>query len=222
MQVFTVYILELIAETSPPRNVTLLVLDHERILVTWTDPPVSERSGVINGYCVRVTEVGSGRTWEESSTLPRLMLSNLRAFTMYQVQVKVVPGVGSGEYSGVVSNTTGIIRQLNPSILLVFIIHLYAGPGGSPVITNTSSTSRSVFLWWNPPPENQQHGTITGYVIDYLEDGVPMSVSVAAHVQQYTIVATPHTEYVIGIAALNSAGRGPLSGIVELHTQEEG
>ena len=129
MQVFTVYILELIAETSPPRNVTLLVLDHERILVTWTDPPVSERSGVINGYRVRVTEVGSGRTWEESSTLPRLMLSNLRAFTMYQVQVRVVPDVGPGEYSGVVSNTTGIIRQLNPSILLVFITIFMQGQG---------------------------------------------------------------------------------------------
>ena len=78
-----------------------------------------------------------------------------------------------------------------------------------------------MFLQWIPPPTDLQYGAITGYVIDYLEDGVPKSVSVAAHVQQYTIEAIPYTEYVLGVAAINSAGRGPLSSTVELHTQEE-
>ena len=78
-----------------------------------------------------------------------------------------------------------------------------------------------MFLEWDPPPADLQYGTITGYVIDYLEDGVRSTVSVAAHVRQYTLEATPHTEYVLGVAALNSAGIGPLSPTMELHTQEE-
>lgn len=98
----------------------------------------------------------------------------------------------------------------------------YTAPGGSPNITAYNSTSRSVFLQWIPPPTNQQHGTITGYIIDYLEDGLRRRISVGASVRQYTIMASPYTEYVLGVAALNSAGTGPVSTRVELHTAEEG
>ena len=78
-----------------------------------------------------------------------------------------------------------------------------------------------MFLQWIPPPTDLQYGVIIGYIIDYLEDHSQMSISVAANVLQYTIEATPHTEYVLGVAALNSAGRGPLSPTVEVRTQEE-
>ncbi|CAI8037191.1 Phosphatidylinositol phosphatase PTPRQ [Geodia barretti] len=191
-------------ETSPPRDITLIVLDHERILVTWSPPPVHQQSGTIDSYQVLVIEEGSGRTWVETSRLLRLALNNLLPSTTYNVQVRAVPDTGSGIYSGTVIATTNVTR-----------------PGDSPTITTFSSTSRSVFLQWIPPPTNLQYGTITGYIIDYLEDGVLRTISVAANVLQYTIQATPHTEYVLGVAAVNLAGRGPLSNTVELHTQEE-
>ena len=100
-----------LAETSPPRDVTLVDLDHERILVTWSAPPVSEQSGTITGYQVNVTEVDSGRMWEESSSLPRLMLRNLLPYTTYQVQVRAVPSAGTGLYSAPATETTPPIRM---------------------------------------------------------------------------------------------------------------
>ena len=171
-----------------------------------------------------VIEEGSGRTWVETSRLLRLALNNLLPSTTYNVQVRAVPDTGSGIYSETVIATTNVTRKIIviAKTLVIGNCYCFKGPGDSPTITTFSSTSRSVFLQWIPPPPNLQYGTITGYIIDYLEDGVLRTISVAANVLQYTIQATPHTEYVLGVAAVNLAGRGPLSNTVELHTQEEG
>lgn len=100
-------------ETSPPSDVSLIVLDHERILVTWSPPPVHEQSGNIDSYQVNVTEVGSGRTWKNTSSLLRLTLNNLRPSTTYTVQVRALPDAGSGMYSEALNATTTPIRRFN-------------------------------------------------------------------------------------------------------------
>ena len=71
-------------------------------------------------------------------------------------------------------------------------------------------------------PPHQQNGIISGYIINFLEDGLERSTSVAAHVFEYTIVATPYTEYVLSVAAINSVGQGPFSTTVEVLTEEDG
>ena len=95
-------------------------------------------------------------------------------------------------------------------------------PGGAPNITNTNTTSRSILLQWIPPPEDQHNGIITGYIIRILEDGVEKSVSVAAHVLEYTFEALPFTQYLLSIAAVNSVGMGPFGAITEVRSQEDG
>ena len=86
---------------------SVAVLDHERLRVTWTPPPSSEQSGELSGYTVRVTEVESGRTWMENTNLVTLWtLTSLHPYYMYEVQVRAVPEGGSGLYSDAVSART--------------------------------------------------------------------------------------------------------------------
>ena len=93
--------------TSPPLDVTVIVVDHERLHVTWTPPPFSEQSGDIINYTVRVTEVDTGRTWEDNANLATLWtLSNLHPYYTYDVQVKAVPTSGTAAYSDTVSGRT--------------------------------------------------------------------------------------------------------------------
>ena len=88
---------------------TLVVLDRERILVTWSPPPVSQQSGEITGYTVTITEIVTGRRWIEDSRLTLLTLTNLHPFYDYEVQVKAIPASGHGLYS------YGVRARTNPS-----------------------------------------------------------------------------------------------------------
>jgi receptor-type tyrosine-protein phosphatase Q len=193
------------AVTSPPQDVTVMVLDHERIHVTWSPPPASEQSGDITSYTVRVTEIDSGQTWENNTNLvTQWTLGNLHPYYTYAVQVKAVPASGSGLYSDAINATT-----------------LPSEPSGAPGITYTDTTTHSVLLRWTPLPLNQQNGIISGYVIHYLEDGQEQSVSVPSYVLEYTFEAIPYTEYVLSVAAVNSVGLGPFSATVEVRTPED-
>jgi hypothetical protein len=193
------------ATTSPPQDVSATVLDHERIFVTWTAPPVSEQSGAITGYKVKVTEYPTGRRWSENTNLTMLTLINLHPFYTYKMRVRVVPATGNGQYS----NT--IVAKTLPS-----------EPSSSPNITFTETTSHSVLLRWKSLPSHHQNGNINGYVINYVVNGQEQRLFVSADVLEYTLEAKPHTEYVLSIAAENSVGIGPFSAVVELHTEEDG
>ena len=95
-------------------------------------------------------------------------------------------------------------------------------PNGSPNITQTEATTHSVLLRWSPVPPEQQNGIITGYVINVLEDGQQSRVLVNGDITEYTLEAAPYTDYVVTVAAVNSAGQGPFSDITEIRTPEDG
>lgn len=197
----------------------LLVLDSERILVTWSEPPASEQSGTITGYTVRIKEIETENIWEENSNLLRLTLINLHPFYTYQVQVMAVPDSGSGIYSDGINATT---LPSGTYILCIALISNPCGffivPSGAPIITHTETTSHSVLLRWTALPENQHNGIITGYIID----GADISVSVAAHILEYSFEALPYREYSLRVAAVNSVGTGPFSAVEKVRTQEDG
>ena len=93
--------------TSPPRDVSLSVLDFERLRVTWTPPPSSEQSGELSGYTVRVTEVETGRIFAESTAVVTLWtLTGLHPYYQYRVQVAALSEAGLGQYSDTVSART--------------------------------------------------------------------------------------------------------------------
>ena len=74
--------------------------------MTWTPPPISEQSGDVTGYTIRVTEQETNTSWEESSNRIQWTLNNLHPFYTYKIQIKVVPSSGSGLYSESVTATT--------------------------------------------------------------------------------------------------------------------
>ena len=105
--------------------------------------------------------------------------------------------------------------------LLFTYVTVCTEPSGAPDITYTETTTHSVLLRWSPLPLSQQNGIISGYVINYLEDGQEQTVSVPSYVFEYTFEAVPFTEYVLSVAAVNSEGVGPFSITVEVRTPED-
>jgi len=57
------------------------------IFVQWELPRLQDRNGQIRKYDVKVTEIGSRRVIQVSSTNERATVSNLKPFTVYTVQV---------------------------------------------------------------------------------------------------------------------------------------
>lgn len=108
-----------------------------------------------------------------------------------------------------------------PAPFLFMSLTIHTEPSGAPEITYTETTTHSVLLQWSPLLLSQQNGIISGYIINYLEDGQEQTVSVPSYVFEYTLEAVPFTEYVLSVAAVNSEGVGPFSITVEVRTPED-
>ena len=64
--------------------------------------------------------------------------------------------------------------------LYIFLI----APGASPLnIRAFAEDSGSIRIIWGPPPIDQQHGLITGYKINYVENSRPDSDSIEIAIQ---------------------------------------
>ena len=81
------------------------------ITVQWDPPRVQNRNGIIRSYKVLVTESGTGTVRQVSSTSHRAMVSGLKAFTSYRVQVAAYT-VALGPYS-----TAEVVQTLQDSKL---------------------------------------------------------------------------------------------------------
>ena len=106
---------------------------------------------------------------------------------------------------------------------LVCYAHVFSyslEPSGPPTITATKASSDSIYLRWSPPPLEDQNGIITGYVIDSLSNRKNISVSV--NLTEHILEAFPYTGYQLRVAALNSVGQGPFSGVVNVETLQDG
>ena len=81
----------------------------------------------------------------------------------------------------------------------------------------------SLYISWDPPPEIDQNGPITDYVIRYSRVGSNLTMDeifTSRHI--YTITELfPFVNYSVEIAAMNVNGTGPFSDpVVELSGQE--
>ena len=93
--------------TGPPRDVSIRVLNHEQLHVSWRAPPVSDQNGEITGYRLSVTEVITQTMWtENTSDVTQLTLNGLHPNYQYLVRVAAISAAGQGNYSNAVSATT--------------------------------------------------------------------------------------------------------------------
>lgn len=93
--------------TGPPGSVSITVLNHEQLHVSWTAPQVSDQNGEITGYRLSVTEVITQMMWtHNTSDVTQWTLNNLHPNYQYLVQVAAISATGEGKYSNAVSATT--------------------------------------------------------------------------------------------------------------------
>ena len=78
-------------------------------------------------------------------------------------------------------------------------------------------------LSWQPPPVEDQNGDVTGYILNITVLETRESEEVLTESTSYTFdTVTPNTLYTAAVAAQTSAGRGPFSATVSVHTLEDG
>ena len=93
---------------------------------------------------------------------------------------------------------------------------LSLAPTGPPTsVTNGTITSNSITVQWEEVACLDRNGEITGYTARAITSGrVEGTAVVSGDIRQATITGlTPSTQYIIQVAAVNSAGSGPFSPI---------
>ena len=99
----------------------------------------------------------------------------------------------------------------------------HLAPTGAPHNVVTSTTSRSVTVFWDAIECLERNGQITDYTVVFQQQGgaeVPGEVNVRE--RSFTASGlTPHTNYTFRVAGVNSNGTGPLSDILTILTSED-
>ena len=83
-------------------------------------------------------------------------------------------------------------------------------------------TSTSVSVSWDAIDCTERNGIITGYTVEFQEQG---GARIPGEVVGQTFTAsglTPHTNYTFRVAGVNSNGTGPFTGIIAIPTREDG
>ena len=74
----------------------------------------------------------------------------------------------------------------------------------------TSINPSALRVSWQPPPEIDHNGVITGYVIEYTRSGGSSDmVTVTSGTMRTILGLAPFVEYSVRVAALTSSGTGP-------------
>lgn len=98
----------------------------------------------------------------------------------------------------------------------------HVAPIGAPRELISSATSRSASVSWRQIECSERNGQITGYSVEFLEQG---GVRIPGEVEDENFSAhglTPYINYTFRVAGVNSNGTGPFSHILTILTNEEG
>ena len=67
--------------------------------ISWNLPAPENQNGVITGYVVNLTAVGSGDISQYSSSSENITIGSLHPFTTYSFTVAAQTSVGTGPYT---------------------------------------------------------------------------------------------------------------------------
>ena len=90
--------------SAPPTNVTLTAISSTQILVTWEEPSLSDKNGVITTYDISISP--SNGLIQVEATLRTYTFRNLNHLTNYSVRVRARTLPGPGPYCDPVTATT--------------------------------------------------------------------------------------------------------------------
>ena len=93
------------APSSPPLNVTAVVVNATTILVSWETPPIIHHNSPLTGYVIIYSDLSSPGGGDEmrssimDPTVLTALIVNLEPYSLYDVQVAAVNNAGAGPRS---------------------------------------------------------------------------------------------------------------------------
>uniref|UniRef100_A0A1L8DK65 Putative axon guidance receptor dscam n=1 Tax=Nyssomyia neivai TaxID=330878 RepID=A0A1L8DK65_9DIPT len=189
--------------SGPPRNVEGLPISHREIHVKWEPPQIT--NGIISKYRIYYFEIEDGAEMYMDSTTLDVTLMELRPFTEYTISVVPFNQNGMGDPSNEIKVKT---YSSTPS-----------EPPHNVSLEATSSTS--VTISWEPPPEDKRNGQITGYKIRYRKMKKLQVETTPGNVRHYELRnLEKNSAYQIKIAAMTVNGSGPFTEWMHAQTFE--
>ncbi|KAJ6643801.1 Neogenin [Pseudolycoriella hygida] len=190
--------------SGPPQDIDGFAISHKELHIQWTPPLIA--NGNISKYRIYYSMDDGSEMYTDSTSL-EVVLSELRPFTEYTVSV--VP-----------FNQNGMGDPSNELVLKTFS----AVPTEPPTnVTLEATSSTSITMRWEPPPEEEQNGPITGYKIRYRKQK-QKTVQVAtspANARRYELTDLDRMgAYQVKIAAMTINGTGPFTEWYHVETYE--
>ncbi|XP_044256980.1 tyrosine-protein phosphatase 99A isoform X3 [Tribolium madens] len=193
---------------SKPRDLTVLEVSSNTIMLRWTQP--EKPNGAIEGYRVyymynNYTSVDMNRDRiKPVSPYITYNLTNLKPYTEYKIWVKAFTRNHEGEPSDPIFNTTDI-----------------SGPSSPKLLNLTCQTQDTIFFQW-ARPEHFYYSIDYYYIYIYLNDRIWKNISIESskeHLEtSYSVEnVTTNTEYQVQVQASTRSNRtkrivrGPLS-----------
>ena len=91
--------------SAAPTNVTLTTISSTQILLSWEEPPLADKNGVITSYDVSISP-SNGQLIQVEASLSTHTFRNLNHLTNYSVRVRARTLPGPGPYCDPVTTTT--------------------------------------------------------------------------------------------------------------------
>ncbi|XP_037919149.1 protein sidekick isoform X4 [Hermetia illucens] len=218
----------------PPTNIKAERIDAENprvINVSWT--PGFDGNSQIQKFIVQRREVSELEeflgpipdpllNWitelsNVSASQRWVLLTNLKAATVYQFRVSAVNRVGEGSPSEP-SNIIELPQEALP---------LERAPSGPPVgFVGSARSSSEIIIQWQPPLEEHRNGQILGYIIRYRLYGYNNSPwttqNITNEAQRNYLIQELITwkDYTVQVAAYNNMGVGVFTEGAKIKTKE--
>ncbi len=200
-----------VVPSTSPQNVSVVVLDYSTLSISWKPLEKENQNGKITFYKVIVTNDNINFFLELFTNDTSLLVSDLKPFTYYQVQI-AAHTIGLGPYSSWMNVTMPQSGMLFSVVLFKLLHNYYAFlvPGESPsnFLGMLDSESTAHFSWTSPHIEDI-NGILLGYKLSCTSlDNHKVSVNISGtSTSQYPL--EPSTHYTCSVCAYTSIGCGP-------------
>ena len=115
LHMVTLFCLFTTAPTAPPENFTLQVVGSRAVLVSWRQPPIEERNGVIISYTIVLVELPTNTTliYQREGNHTELIVEELHPYYEYRCSVVAATQVGASPFSDSVTIRTAEDSKAN-------------------------------------------------------------------------------------------------------------
>ena len=210
---------------GPPTNIRVTLISPSSVEVTWDQFSSNIVIGYLISYSTNASYISETDRMRSAMVTGRsttsVTLTNLEENTPYTITVRSDSSDGFSAPSDVVSVTT-----LSDGKLCIICERsscynstVPSSPPQSVMVTSVNPSSLRVS--WQPPPEIDRNGVITGYVIEYTRSGINNTVTATSGTTDTISALIPFVEYSVTVAAMTINGTGPYSNPPVLGTSGE-